>query len=259
MAEYQNIQIENPAPFVTLIHLHRPDALNALNGDLMAEVAGVLDAAKADDEVRAIVLTGGEKVFAAGADIKQMAEWGPVDVMTDSRIAAWDTIRAFPKPLIAAVNGYALGGGCELAMHCDIIVAGHTATFGQPEINLGIIPGAGGSQRLTRTVGKSLAMKLVLAGEFLSAEEAREAGLVAEVRPAEVSIERAIELAKKIASKPPIAVRLGKEAVLKSFEMPMAEALAYERKLFTLLFATEDRTEGMNAFIEKRRPTFKGR
>jgi len=259
MSDYQDILVSRPTEWVVRITLNRPDALNALRGQLLGEIADVLAAAASDDGVRAVVLTGGERVFAAGADIKQMVDMGVVDVIDDGRSASWDVIRRFPKPLVAAVNGYALGGGCELAMHADIIVAGDNAVFGQPEVNLGIIPGAGGTQRLTRTVGKSLAMKIVLAAEFIKAEEALRAGLVAEIRPREASIGRAIELAEAIAAKPPIAVRLAKESVLKSFEMPLSEALAFERKAFALLFATEDRQEGLKAFVEKRKPEFTGR
>lgn len=259
MTDYSDITVERPAEHVMLIRLNRPDALNALRTQLLAEVATVLDEATDDDGVRAVVLTGGPSVFAAGADIKQMAEMGPVDAMNDRRMASWDTIRRFPKPLVAAVNGYCLGGGCELAMHCDIVLAGTGAVFGQPEVNLGIIPGAGGTQRLTRAVGKSAAMKLILSGEFMKADEALRCGLVAEVREPEIVIARAVELARTIAAKPPLAVRLAKEAVLKGYEMPLESALAFERKAFTLLFATEDRKEGIAAFVEKRKPEFKGR
>ncbi len=259
MSDYQDIVVERPAEYVLLIRLNRPDALNALRSQLLAEIVDVLERATTDDQVRAVVLTGGEKVFAAGGDIKQMAAMGAVDVMNDTRLTNWEAIRKFPKPLIAAVNGYALGGGCELAMHCDIVIAGSEAVFGQPEINLGIIPGAGGTQRLIHAVGKSKAMKMILAAEFMKAAEALEAGLIAEIRPPELAIERAVELAGRIAAKPPLAVRLAKEAVLKSFEMPLESALAFERKAFALLFATEDRQEGLTAFVEKRKPAFKGR
>jgi len=180
-------------------------------------------------------------------------------VLNDARPAIWRRIYQFPKPLIAAVNGFALGGGCELAMHADIIIAGDNAQFGQPEINLGIIPGAGGTQRLIRTVGKSLAMKLVLSGEFIGAEEARQSGLVAEVTIPEMTIERALKLAKTIAKKPPLAVKQAKDVLLKAFETDLDAGLQYERKAFTVLSGTEDRNEGINAFLEKRKPHYRGR
>ena len=256
---FETIIVARPRPLVLQITLNRPQARNALSTRLLAEIAQVLKEAEADDTVRAIVLTGGEKVFAAGADITEMAAHTAVTVLTDERVKHWAAIRAFPKPMVAAVNGFALGGGNELAMHADIIIAGETAQFGQPEVNLGIIPGAGGTQRLTHALGKSLAMKLVLTGEFIDARTALARGLVAEVTQPELAIERAIALADIIASKPPVAVRLAKEAVLKSFEVGLDQGLAHERRSFCLLFATEDRTEGVTAFTEKRKPSFKGR
>lgn len=255
---YENLLIEAPADGVQLITLHRPQARNALTSPLLEELAQALDAAAVDDTVGAVVLTGGERVFAAGADLKEMAALDAVGVLNDLRPALWRRIYQFPKPLIAAVNGFALGGGCELAMHADIIIAGDTAQFGQPEINLGIIPGAGGTQRLIRAVGKSLAMKLVLSGEFIGAAEARQSGLVAEVTVPEVTIERAVKLARTIAAKPPLAVRQAKEVLLKAFETDLEAGLQYERKAFTVLAATEDRNEGINAFLEKRQPHYKG-
>lgn len=259
MSKLETIIVDDPEDGVRRITLNRPDKRNALNSQVLAEIAGVLDEAGSEDKVRAVVMTGGEKVFAAGADLKQMAEMDAIDVHLDARRAHWATIRRFEKPIVAAVNGFALGGGCELAMHADIIIAGDSAQFGQPEVNLGIIPGAGGTQRLVRSVGKSVAMKMVLAGEFISAADALSFGLAAEVVADAESIPRAVELAKLIASKPPLAVRLGKDAVLKSFEMPLDAALDYERRAFTILSASDDRNEGIAAFFEKRKPDFKGR
>lgn len=258
-AEYGDIVVATPRDGVLLITLNRPAVLNALRTQLVGEVRAELARAAEDDAVRAVVVTGNERAFAAGADINEMKDKSAVEVLTDARLAAWQAIAAFPKPIIAAVNGYCLGGGCEIAMCMDIIVAGEDARFGQPEINLGIIPGAGGTQRLSRNVGKSLAMKMVLAGEMIGAREALAAGLVAEVVPPELTVERAIELAALIASKPPVAVRLAKASVAQSFELPLHQALDYERKAFALCFATEDRLEGVSAFLEKRKPSFKGR
>jgi enoyl-CoA hydratase len=206
-----------------------------------------------------VVLTGGPRVFAAGADLKEMAELDTVGTLNDPRQSYRNRIDRFPKPLIAAVNGFALGGGCELVMQADIVIAGDNAFFGQPEINLGIIPGAGGTQRLIRCVGKSLAMKMVLTGEMIDARTAFSAGLVAEITPPELTIERAIKLARIIASKPPLAVRLAKEVMLKAFETTLEAGLNVERKSYTLLTATEDRREGIAAFLEKRWPRFSGR
>jgi enoyl-CoA hydratase len=259
MAAYEDIQLAPLQAGVLLITLNRPEARNALRTQLLGELAEALEAAAADPEVKAVVITGGDKVFAAGADIKEMAALDVVGVLTDVRPTYWRRIYAFPKPLIAAVNGFALGGGCELVMHADIVIAGESAQFGQPEINLGIIPGAGGTQRLIRTVGKSLAMKLVLSGEFIDAKTALTAGLVAEVTPPELTIERALTLAGSIATKPPLAVRLAKEAMLKAFETTLETGLNLERKAFATLAATEDRQEGIAAFIDKRKPEFKGR
>lgn len=255
-----DIVIEDPKPGVRLMRLNRPAALNALRTQLLDELSQALAEAREDAGVRAVVMTGDDRAFAAGADIKEMAERSAVEVLQmDRRQACWQSYRQFSKPLIAAVNGFALGGGCELAMCADIIVAGEGAKFGQPEVNLGIMPGAGGTQRLTRAVGKSLAMKMVLTGEMIDARAALAAGLVAEVVPPELCVDRALELAEIIAAKAPIAIRLAKEAVLKAEEMVLEAALDHERKLFTLLFATEDRREGVGAFIEKRKPNFKGR
>tara|TARA_E500000305_G_C4029841_1_gene244451 strand:+ start:33303 stop:34094 length:792 start_codon:yes stop_codon:yes gene_type:complete len=243
---------------VLVVHLHRPEAKNALTTELLREFADLLEIAERDPEVGCVVLTGTESVFAAGADLKEMAALDMVGVLEDIRPRLWQRIARFSKPLIAVVNGFALGGGCELAMHADIIIAGDNAQFGQPEINLGIIPGAGGTQRLLRTVGKSLAMKIVLSGEFISAREALQAGLVAEVTIPEASLARAVELAQTIAGKPPLAVRQAKEVLLKAFETHLEAGLQYERKTFTVLAGTADRQEGIAAFLEKRKPHYRG-
>lgn len=244
---------------IGLIGLNRPEALNALNPALMTALVEQLQAFDADPEVRVIILHGSERAFAAGADIKEMAEATPVDILQRGFIEHWDRIRKVKKPLIAAVAGFCLGGGNELAMACDMIVAAENAQFGQPEINLGVIPGAGGTQRLTRAVGKALAMEMVLTGRFISAAEAHAAGLVNRVVPVEALLDEAKRLAREVAAKAPIAVRLGKEAVLKAFDTTLEVGLDHERRLFYLLFATDDKAEGMRAFIEKRRPEFKGR
>lgn len=242
-----------------LVRLNRPKQLNALNGPFMDKLCSVLESLDRDDEVRAIVVTGNERAFAAGADIGEMATASPVDMLRGNRIGQWDRIRRISKPVIAAVNGWCLGGGCELAMTLDLILAGEGAKFGQPEINIGVIPGAGGTQRLTRAIGKSRAMEMVLTGEPMGAQEACDRGLVARVVPDELVVEDALALAAKIATKSPIALRLAKEAVNASYEMGLTDALAHERRLFYLLFASEDQKEGMAAFLEKREPDFTGR
>lgn len=259
MQDLQDIIVSDVSKGVLTITLNRPEAYNALRTNLLREMAEVLDAAADNNDIRTVLVTGGASVFAAGADIKEMASLDAVGVMNDPRPTYWRRIANFPKPLVAAVNGFALGGGCELVMHCDIVIAGDNAQFGQPEINLGIIPGAGGTQRLVRAVGKSMAMQLVLSGEFISAAQARDFGLVSEVVIPERTLERARQLAEKIASKPPIAVRLAKEAILKSYETTLDSGLNLERKAFTMLAATEDRNEGIAAFMEKRKPNFTGK
>jgi enoyl-CoA hydratase len=255
---YEHIVVEIEAP-IAVVTLNRPKVLNALNPDLIHELTTALSQLDADENVRAVVLTGGPKVFAAGADIGDMAERGPVDQLRRDQTARWAPLAGFSKPLIAAVNGYALGGGCEVALMCDLIVAGDGARFGQPEINLGIIPGAGVTQRWPRAAGKYAAMEVMLTGAPVTAQRAHELGVVNRVVPAEVTIEIAKRMARQIAEKPPLAVRMAKEAVLKAFEGSMSEGLASERKSFYFLFATEDQKEGMHAFLEKRKGVFKGR
>jgi enoyl-CoA hydratase len=256
--QFEFIQVEVDAPIATII-LDRPKVLNALSPELIAELTAALDGLDADDAVRAVVLTGGTRVFAAGADIGDMAERTPVEQVKRDQTGRWQKVIGFSKPLIAAVNGYALGGGCELAMMCDMIVAGDTARFGQPEINLGIIAGAGGTQRWTRTAGKYVSMEINLTGRPITAQRAHQVGLVNRVVPAEMTIPIAEQLAREIAAKAPIAARLAKESVNRALETTLAEGLAAERKNFYFLFATEDQTEGMRAFLEKRKAAFKGR
>jgi enoyl-CoA hydratase len=242
-----------------LVRLNRPKQLNALNGAVMDALCAALEELDRDDAVRAIVVTGNERAFAAGADIGEMAGATPIEMLLTNRIGQWDRIRKITKPVIAAVNGWALGGGCELAMTLDLIVAGEGAKFGQPEISIGVIPGAGGTQRLTRAIGKAKAMRMVLTGEPITAREAEAAGLVALLTQDEVVVEDALALAAKVAEKSPIALRLAKEAVNAAYEMSLTDALAHERRLFYLLFASEDQKEGMAAFLEKRTPDFTGR
>ncbi len=257
-ADYKTLRVDTTLANILVIRLHRPEARNALTTELLTELVELLEAADNDKQVLAVVLTGSETVFAAGADLKEMAAMDMVGILEDVRPKIWHRIARFSKPLIAAVNGFALGGGCELVMHADIVIAGDDARFGQPEINLGIIPGAGGTQRLIRTVGKPLAMKMVLAGEFITAREALAAGLVAEVTTPEQTLSRAIGLAQLIAQKPPLAVQQAKEVLLKAFETHLESGLHYERKAFTVLAGTRDRNEGIAAFFEKRKPDFKG-
>jgi enoyl-CoA hydratase len=243
---------------IALIKLNRPDALNALNGQLLGELAKALKSADENDKVRCIVLTGSDKAFAAGADIKEMSEKSFVDVFTSDMFGGEvETMLRVRKPIIAAVAGYALGGGCELAMMCDFIIAADTAKFGQPEINLGVVAGIGGTQRLTRFVGKSKSMDMHLTGRFMNAEEAERSGLVSRVVPAKKLMDEAMGAAAKIAEKSMIATIAVKEAVNRSYEMPLREGLLYERRMFHALFATEDQKEGMSAFLEKREAQFR--
>jgi enoyl-CoA hydratase len=244
---------------VALVRLNRPRQLNALNGEVMDQLCDALETLDRDEAIRCLVVTGNERAFAAGADIAEMATATPIDMLRTNRIAQWDRVRRISSPVIAAVSGWCLGGGCELAMALDMIVAGESARFGQPEINLGVIPGAGGTQRLTRASGKSRAMEMILTGEPIDAQEALRLGLVSRVVPDELLVEDALALAASIATKSPLALRLAKEAVNAAYEMSLTDALAHERRLFYLLFASEDQKEGMAAFVEKRTPDFKGR
>jgi len=253
--QYGNILVERRGR-VGLVTLNRPEALNALNKATMDELVAAVTAMDADPEVGAVVVTGSGKAFAAGADIKEMAELSFADVFSADFFAAWGKFAATRTPTIAAVAGYALGGGCELAMMCDLLIAADTAKFGQPEIKLGVLPGMGGSQRLTRAIGKAKAMDLILTGRNMDAEEAERAGLVSRVVPADKLLDEANAVAKTIASMSLSASRMAKEAVNRAFESTLAEGLLYERRLFHSAFATDDQTEGMNAFTEKRPPNF---
>ncbi len=244
---------------IALIQLNRPKELNALNLQLMLELKKALQQLDDNDDVRCIIITGNEQAFAAGADIKQMESKNAIDLLKIDQFETWDQIRKTKKPIIAAVSGFALGGGCELVMTCDMVVASETAKFGQPEIKLGIMPGAGGTQRLTKAVGKALAMEMVLTGKFISAEEALSAGLINRVVPTELYLEEAVKLAKEITVQSPVAIRLAKESVLKAFDSGLQEGLYFERKNFYMCFASEDQKEGMKAFVEKRKPVFTGK
>ncbi len=255
----ENILLESPLEGVRVIRLNRPKVLNALNADTIAEINAALEGFATDEAVRAVILTGSDRAFAAGADISEMSGQTVSSMVTQNRFALWQRIAEFPKPLIAAVNGVALGGGLELAMTCDIMIAGETARFGQPEINLGIIPGAGGTQRLTHAVGKSLAMEMVLNARMLSADEALRAGLVSSVYPPEVLMHHAVLLAKQLATRAPLALRAAKASVNAAFENSLTQGLAAERQNFYLLFGTQDQKEGMQAFLEKRRANWQGR
>jgi enoyl-CoA hydratase len=242
-----------------LIQLNRPRQLNALNATVMEEVTVALEELDRDERIGCIVITGNQRAFAAGADIKEMAEASAVEMLRSDNIARWDRIKRIKKPIIAAVSGYCLGGGCELAISCDLIIASESAQFGQPEINIGVMPGAGGTQRLTRAIGKSKAMEMVLTGRYMSAREAEQLGLVARVVPIEVYLDEALKLANEIAARPPIAVRFAKEAINKAFETSLSDGLEFERRLFYFLFATDDQKEGMRAFVEKRKAEWKGK
>ncbi|NPA90277.1 MAG: enoyl-CoA hydratase [Chloroflexi bacterium] len=255
---YTYLIIERPAEGVALVRLNRPKQYNALNLQVLQELAAAFRELDQDDSVRAIVITGNDKAFAAGADIKEMMEKTAVEMKNAPFISGWDAVALAQKPVIAAVSGYALGGGAELAWACDMIIASETAVFGQPEINLGIIPGAGGTQRLARTIGKYLTMEMVLNDRRLTAQEAAQFGLVNHVFPVETYLDEAIKLAAKIASRAPLAVRFGKEAVLYAFNSTLDAGLQHERLLFYTLFCTEDQKEGMHAFVEKRKPRWKG-
>jgi len=257
MTAYETILTETQNR-VGLVRLNRPQALNALNATLMKELMEALEAFDADRQIGCIVVTGSERAFAAGADIKEMADSSAVDMLVSDHISRFDRIRLINKPVIAAVSGWCLGGGNELAMSCDMIVASESARFGQPEINIGVIPGAGGTQRLTKAVGKAIAMEMVLNNRTLTAEEALHYGLVNRVVPVERYLEEALDLASQIAERAPLAVRLGKEAVNHAFESFLSDGLKDERRSFYLLFASQDQKEGMAAFVAKRKAEWKG-
>jgi len=261
MKDYKNILCEYPYgenKHVALIKLNRPKVLNALSTDLMEDLVDCLFTLEDNQDVRCTILTGDDRAFAAGADIAQMVAATPIDQIQDNRFRTWQQLSLITKPIIAAVNGFALGGGCELAMSCDFIIAGDSAKFGQPEISIGTTPGAGGTQRLTKALGKSKAMYHVLTGEMFTAAQAEEWGLVAKVVPAETLLQEAMECAKKICNKAPVAIKLAKESVNKSFDMSLKDGLEFERRNFYLTFASADQKEGMKAFLEKRSPEYKG-
>lgn len=244
---------------IGIVRINRPDKLNALNLQTMTMIVEAFERFDTDPAVRCILIAGDERAFAAGADITEMAGASVMDMYYRNQFAKWERIKRVQKPIVAAISGYALGGGCELMMHCDIIVAAETARFGQPEINIGVMPGAGGTQRLSRAIGKFHAMDMVLTGRMITAEEAYRAGLVSRVVPREHFFDEAMNVCRELCRKSPIALRLAKEAVLKAAETTLAEGLEYERKLFYMLFATDDQKEGMRAFMEKRPAVFSGK
>ncbi len=258
---YKNILVSQPEDGIGLLQLNRPKRLNALSNALFAELTNALSSFEVDDTVRVVIITGNERAFAAGADVTELQGVSLPQAIAEGAVreGQWAALKRYTKPLIAAVNGFCLGGGNELAMSCDLLIAGDNTQFGQPEINLALIPGGGGTQRLTRAVGKVVAMEMVLAGRFLSADEARSLGLVNAVVPPELTVDKALELARTIAGKAPVSVRLAKEAVDKAFELPLAEGLAWERRSFYATFATEDKEEGIAAFLEKRDPNWQGK
>jgi enoyl-CoA hydratase len=259
MDDFQTVSLSTEGAVATL-KLNRPDAFNALNSTMVHELVAALDALEADESVRCVVLAGSDKVFCAGADVKEMAKLSSAEISSSDHLRpVWERAGRFRKPLVAALSGYALGGGLELAMCCDIIVASEGTKLGQPEINIGIIPGGGGTQRLTRAVGKFKAMEMILTGGMITAEEAKAHGLVNRVVPAGKHLEEAIKLASEIASKAPLAVRSAKRAIAAAQEGSLAEGLELERRLFYEIFATEDKKEGMSAFLEKRKPNFLGK
>jgi enoyl-CoA hydratase len=256
MNTYTCIKTYIPKPGIGIVQLHRPEVLNALSLQTMVEIVDALQYFDNQSDIRCMIIHGSDKAFAAGADITEMSDAGTIDMLERDQFSRWEKIRLLKKPLIGAISGYALGGGCELAMHCDMLIASETAQFGQPEINLGVMPGAGGTQRLTRIVGKAQAMEMALTGRMISAYEAWRLGLVNRVVPISGYLQEAIALATEIANKAPIAVRLIKESVLKSYSTTLEAGLEFERKNFYMLFASEDQKEGMKAFIEKRKPTW---
>jgi enoyl-CoA hydratase len=251
--------VEQPAESVALIRINRPDARNALNMEVRRLIAQHLTEMGDDDAIRCIILTGNEKSFAAGADIKEMAGAGTIEMMARGTHKLWRSIAACPKPVIAAVNGFALGGGCELAMTCDIIIAGESAKFGQPEVKIGIIPGGGGTQRLTRVAGKYKALRYILTGDLFGAKEAFDMGLASEIVPDSEVEKRAVEMAQQIAALSPLAIRQAKEVVLRGMDAALDTGLALETKAIQILFSSQDQKEGMAAFIEKRKPKFQGK
>lgn len=258
MSTYETI-LTQTSDQVGLIRLNRPEAMNALNDTLINELMSALHTYDNDPAIGAMVITGNERAFAAGADIKEMAEASAVEMILNDHISAFDRIQEIKKPVIAAVSGWCLGGGNELAMSCDMIIASETAKFGQPEINLGIIPGAGGTQRLTRAIGKALAMEMILNNRTLSAQEALQFGIVNRVVPVDQYLDAALQLAQEIAARAPLAIRLGKEAINHAYESFLADGLADERRAFYFLFSTQDQKEGMAAFIAKRKPSWQGK
>jgi len=255
---YQNLIVLREDP-IAIVQLNRPKVLNALNLALMKELVEALQLLDQDEKIRCLILTGDEKAFAAGADIREMVEAGPIEMLQRNTIGLWDRIQTISKPIIAAVSGHAVGGGCELALLCDIIIASETARFAQPEINIGVIPGAGGTQRLARTLGKHRAMEFILTGRTMQAQEAEAAGLVCRVVPPAACLDEARKLAADICQRSPLAVRMAKEAILKAFETNLRDGLDFERKCFYLLFGSDDQKEGMRAFLEKRKADFKGK
>jgi enoyl-CoA hydratase len=256
---YETILVETPAIAVGLVRLNRPQARNALNSQLTGEIFDAMEAFDHDDSIKCMILTGDDKAFAAGADIKQMENTDAVTMFAGHDFTDWTRLTRIRKPVIAAVSGWALGGGCEMAMMCDMIIASETAKFGQPEITIGIMPGAGGTQRLTRAVGKVIAMEMTLANRQLTAVEALQYGLVNQVYPVETYLSEAVKLAEKIATMPGVAVKMVKDSVNRAFELSLAEGLNYEKRNFYLLFGTEDKAEGLKAFIEKRPPQWKNK
>ena len=260
MPEYSRILVDRPADGVALVTLNRPEVLNALDYATLGELVDALEELDVDSSVRCVVITGaGDRAFAAGADINEMADATPVTLSVANNFARWERLKRVRVPLIAAVRGFALGGGCELAMACDMVVAADDATFGQPEIKIGIMPGAGGTQRLTRALGKAKAMELILTGRNLSGREAYERGLVSQIVAREEVLPTALALASEISALPPLAVRAAKEAVNRAYELSLDAGLEFERRNFFMLFASDDQKEGMRAFIDKRKPAWKGR
>ena len=257
MNNWTCILTSEPQQGIGVIQINRPQVLNALSLQTMTEIVEAMEQFEQSEDIRCIVIHGNEKAFAAGADIKEMSGAGSMQMLERDQFAKWERIRSIKKPIIGAISGFALGGGCELAMNCDMLIVSETAQFGQPEINIGVMPGAGGTQRLTRAIGKVRAMEIALTGRMISAREAWRCGLVNKVVPVESYFQEAIALAAEIAAKAPIAVKLIKESILKSFSTTLEGGLEFERKNFYLLFSSDDQKEGMNAFIEKRKPTWR--